>query len=506
MKKIDDFLNGITMYRLVMYELFAFVVAGLAFSFFGFLPFSPFFLIYSFCFITAITWLSNRIFSRTFHAPSNAESVYITAFILVLIVTPPSALIDTHYLALAFWASTWAMASKYIVAIGKKHVFNPAGFGVCITGIVLGLSASWWVGTPLLVPFVLIGGLLMVRKVRRFDLWAAFIAVFSVGTLYDSVVLGHGVLSTLAHSFLYAPAFFFATVMLTEPMTTPPDKFYRTLYGALVGFLFLPNIHISSFYLSPETALLVGNLFSYIVSPKYKPRLVLQERVQLSRDVYEFVFVPPRKVSFAPGQYMEWTLAHKKPDSRGIRRYFTIASSPTEKELRLGVKFYEKGSTYKKALLSLRPGMHLFASQLAGDFTLPKNKKEKLAFVAGGIGSTPFRSMIKYLLDKKERRDIVFLYSNRSPEDAVYKELFDRAERELGIRTVYVFTDEVVPSVGSGPKKIDAPTIAEQVPDHRERIFYISGPQKMVEAIDGTLRAMGTHASRIKKDYFPGFA
>ena len=61
--------------------------------------------------------------------------------------------------------------------------------------------------------------------------------------------------------------------------------------------------------------------------------------------------------------------------------------------------------------------------------------------MAGGIGVTPFRSMLKYLIDTKEKRDIIVLFSNKYESDIVYKDILDQAERELGIRTVYTLTD-----------------------------------------------------------------
>ena len=139
------------------------------------------------------------------------------------------------------------------------------------------------------------------------------------------------------------------------------------------------------------------------------------------------------KLKFKPGQYLEWTLPHEKIDNRGMRRYFTIASSPTEKDMIMGVKFYDKPSSYKQSLISLENQGIVVASQLAGDFTLPKDKNKKLIFIAGGIGVTPFRSMIKYLIDNNEKRDIVIFYSNKSFADIAYKEIFDEAAKKLRI-------------------------------------------------------------------------
>ncbi len=137
---------------------------------------------------------------------------------------------------------------------------------------------------------------------------------------------------------------------------------------------------------------------------------------------------------------------------------------------------------------------------------LPKNPKKKIVFIAGGIGVTPFRSMIQYLLDKNESRSIVMFYSNKTSSDIAYKEVFDRAASELGIKTVYALTAEKVSEPGMYAGSINAQLIMKQVPDYRDRTFYISGPHAMVEAFEKTLLDMGVSRFKIKSDFFPGFA
>ena len=504
-KTIDSLLNKITMYRLVVYELLFLLFAAGILSYLAVLPYSPIYLAYSTALIFCICWITNKIFASLFEAPSNPESTWITALVLALIITPPATWLDMQYLPLAFWAAALAIASKYILAIRNKHVFNPVVVGVALTSLVLGFSASWWVGTLAMIPFTLAGGVLIVRKLHRFDLWWAFLATFVAGDIYFNFYRGLNLFSTLNHSLLYTSAFFFATVMLTEPATTPPARLWRIFYGAMVGLLFLPNIHIGSFYLTPELALLAGNLFSYLISPKQKLVLKLKRAMRLSPDVYEFAFATNKALSYKPGQYLEWTLAHGSADSRSVRRYFTLASSPTEPDIKLGVRFNKPPSTFKKAMLSLREGQSIVASQLAGDFVLSNNPKKKLVFIAGGIGVTPFRSMIQYLLDKQEKRPITMLYYNKTPADVVYADIFDRAERELGIKTIYTFTDDNTINPRTLPI-FDVRTIAQEVPDYMERTFYISGPQGLVASFRNMLLGMGISRTNIKTDYFPGFA
>lgn len=490
------------MYRLVVYELiFLLVVAGVLGAV-GLLPYSPLYLAFSTVALFGVCLSVNTIFAYMFDVPANPESTWITALILALIIKPPVSFWDAQFLPLALWAGAWAIASKYILAIKGKHLFNPAALGVAITSLVLGLSASWWVGTPVMAPFVLLGGLLIVRKIHRFDLWLAFVATFATGILYSA--LSHGSLAIVAgQSFLYAPVFFFSTVMLTEPATMPSTRSMRILYGMLVGLLFLPNVSIGSFYFTPELALLLGNIFVYSVSPKYKLVLELVETVPISHDTCDFIFKSNRPLTFQPGQYMELTVKHEQSDARGMRRYFTLASSPTEKDVRFGIKFYEPASSFKKALLLMRPGDSLAAGQLAGDFTLPRDKKKKLVFVAGGIGITPFRSIAQYLIDTKQKRDAILLYSNKTSSDIVYEEVFAEAGEKTGLKTVYVITDEKGPCYTG---VIDQKMLIAEVPDYKERTFYISGPQRMVTGFTELLENLGVSRSQIKTDYFPGFA
>ena len=156
---------------------------------------------------------------------------------------------------------------------------------------------------------------------------------------------------------------------------------------------------------------------------------------------------------------MEWTLEHDRPDSRGKRRYFTLASSPTEPSLRIGVKFAERGSTFKQALTAHAwQGEPIVAAQVAGDFTLPPDPRPKLAFIAGGIGITPFRSMVKYLTDRHEKRDIVLLYANRRAEEILYRHVFAAAQRAFRFRPVYVLSDASSAPPGPGSARWVAST------------------------------------------------
>jgi ferredoxin-NADP reductase len=303
-----------------------------------------------------------------------------------------------------------------------------------------------------------------------------------------------------------APLVFVAGVMLTEPLTAPPTRNLKRFYALLTGALFVPQLHIGALYSTPELALAVGNIFSWLVSPKQRVTLSLKRKARVAPSVVDFYFTPSQRLAFTPGQYLECTLAHPHADARGVRRYFTIASSPTEESILLGVRFYKRSSTFKTALYSLGGRTKLLAGQVAGDFTLPADANRKLVFIAGGIGVTPFRSMLKYLLDANQRRDIVLLYANKNASDFVYQDVLSEAQRRLGIRAVYTLTDQrAAPANWQGARgRIDAQMIQAMVPDYRERTFYLSGPPEMVNEHEKALRGLGVSRSQIKKDYFNG--
>jgi ferredoxin-NADP reductase len=358
-----------------------------------------------------------------------------------------------------------------------------------------------------MLPFVAVGGVLIVRKIHRGRMMVNFFAAVATSTIVVNALTHHNILANLQTTALHSSLFFLAFVMLTEPLTSPATKDKQTWYGILAGLLFPPQIHLFSVYSTPELSLLVANVFSYIVSPRQKLLPKLSQKVAISPNSADFVFQLERPINFKPGQYMEWTLPHQKPDSRGNRRYFTLASAPTEDNIRLGVKFYRKGSSYKRAMLAMDARTPIAAGQLGGDFVLPNDRSQKLVFIAGGIGITPYRSMVKYMLDTNDRRNVTMLYSERNAQGLAYTDVFAAAERKLGIKVVYTLTDSKAapPNWRGKTGYISARMLAAEVPDYKERLFYVSGPQSMVTTIKNELRGLGVAHHHIKTDFFPGY-
>ncbi|MDB5179317.1 MAG: oxidoreductase [Patescibacteria group bacterium] len=503
MNIVDLLLDRVTMYRLMLYYLLALLGAAMLLGAVGYAAYNPVAVTLSAGYLTLVCWAANKAFAYILKVPVNPESSLITALILALIITPPTHLQGYIFLTAA---AGLAIASKYLLTIRNHNIFNPAAIAVALTSLGAGESASWWVGSAVLLPFVIVGGVLVARKIRRGQLVASFLVVSLVMVAVIAAMSGGNVAVTLQKMLLNSSLFFFSFVMLTEPLTAPTTLVKQRWYGALAGLLFPPQIHILSLYSTPELVLVVSNLASYLMERKSRLVLRLSNIQKTGPNLADFIFTPSHKPAYLPGQYMEWTLPHAKPDDRGSRRYFTLASSPTEDNLRIGVKFYPKGSSYKQALLKLDAGTAVAAGQLGGDFVLPKDPAEKLAFIAGGIGVTPYRSMMKYLLDTRQERDITLLYAAHTSGELAYTDVFAAARQQFGANVVYVLDAPGTLSEAARQGPITTALIKAEIPDFRERVFFVSGPRPMVTATVAALKTIGVHASRIKTDFFPGYA
>lgn len=501
MDRIDRILNNVTMYRLLVYGLGALAGLGIVFSLIGRVSFNATAMVISLGVLMASSYATERVLSRRWGVASNAESWLITSLILFLII-PPATSVTTALMLLL--AGVVAHASKYLLSWHGRHIFNPAAFGAALLSVAAIEPASWWVGSVVFWPFTLIFGLAVVRKIRRFPMVITFV-VLSIALQVTALIMGgHLDVPTLKSVLLASPLIFLSTVMLTEPATMPPRRNQQILFAAIVAIFYVGAWKIGPVYIYPEVALLIGNLYAFTVAPKFKMQLRLREIQQISDNVANYVFQPERRFTFLPGQYMEWTLPDVPYDERGNRRTFTIASSPTEDTVQIGVKHYEPSSAYKTALRELRPGDRIQASQLQGSFTLDGREMRKLAFIAGGIGITPFRSMAKYLVDTQTQADIVLLYAVSDVRELAYLDVFQEAA-QIGLRLIPISSQAGEVPAGVAQGTLTRELLAAAIPDYAERQFYVSGPNAMVQTMTRHLGELGIARTAIRTDYFSGY-
>ena len=203
----------------------------------------------------------------------------------------------------------------------------------------------------------------------------------------------------------------------------------------------------------------------------------IKEVIQRNYNVKSFRLDISDVLNFKAGQFL---LVRLGTDPQ-LKKYLSISSSPTEKSyLEFTKKLTE--SDFSKILDNLKAGDAVVIQYPFGKFVLDESFF-KIAFLSGGIGITPIRSICKYVVDKNLGSDIVLVYANRSVKDIVFKDDFDALMKSYpALRVVHVLTEAQAGFMGS-VGRINACLVKKEIPDYQERKFYLCGPPQMVEAM-----------------------
>ena len=208
--------------------------------------------------------------------------------------------------------------------------------------------------------------------------------------------------------------------------------------------------------------------------------LTLFEKKQEAKDVISFKFKSGEPLSWKPGQYLFYTFPNDNPDNRGVTRYFTISSAPFEDFIMLTTRISKPSSTFKKSLTEMKIGDRITASGPDGDFTAEDPNKNYI-FIAGGIGITPFRSILLYLNHKRLPVNVQLLYANRD-EDTVFEEqLNSLVEKNENFKINYFIS----------PHRIDENVLNGQLSMVNNPMMYVSGPEPFVETYSQILKNIG---------------
>ncbi|NQT91091.1 MAG: FAD-dependent oxidoreductase [Candidatus Omnitrophica bacterium] len=226
--------------------------------------------------------------------------------------------------------------------------------------------------------------------------------------------------------------------------------------------------------------------------------------IERAPGVKSFRFLPKEGVSFEPGQFF---FVGIKVNGEERTKHFSFSNSPTEKGY---VEFTKRitESDYSRALDRLKAGDWAKLKMSLGSFTLQEADK-KIAFLSGGIGITPIRSMCRYTTDLGLPVDMVLLYGNNREEDIIFREDLDEMETaNKNIRIAYTLTS---PDIDKGSWQgrlgyIDDRMVREEILDYKDRIFYICGPPRMVESLTATLKdGLGLGDDQIRTENFAGY-
>lgn len=481
---IDRVTGQVSMYRLTTIALAAVLAMGLLLAFVDVIGVDPYGLLATLAVVLVATLGANEAAARLARVVPHRESSVITALIITCLVPPTVATLD---LVGAAVAGIVAALSKYLIVWRGRHIVNPAATGVLVAGLMQLTVGIWWIATPAMLPVVAIGALLLLDRTRRLDI-GVILVVVTVAIIGTRIAgTGPSALDAYGSVLLLFPVVFLAGYMLSEPLTLPPRRWQQWLVALVTAVLFSIPFQFGPLYTSPELALVAANIVGFAVSRRRGFSLRLVGSRPLSDSATEYRFTPSRSVPFDAGQYLELHLPHRA-DRRGTRRIFSIASAPEDTEIALGMRTPDDGSSFKRVLRELDEGATVQATQVSGDFLLPRDPTTPIVMVAGGIGVTPFASQLASAAARGEARDVHVVYVPSRPGEVLYREVLKNAGA-----TVTVLDD--------APVTADA--LLAAVPDLASRRAYVSGAPSLVADAATALRRAG--ARRVRTDYFAGY-
>ena len=239
-------------------------------------------------------------------------------------------------------------------------------------------------------------------------------------------------------------------------------------------------------------------------------KLTLKRKLEEAKGTVSFFFETEREIKYLPGQFVYVKLpALNYPDKRGTTRHFTISSSPTEgKEISITTRVREE-SGYKKTLNELKEGSVVDGEGPNGTFIIDEAETGPHVFLAGGIGITPFRSAIKYAVDKKAEAPMHLIYSNSVPEEITFREDLEKWSRVHPSLKLDLTVSK--PELSKTPWKgitgrIDGGLISKlvDIPSFKGT-FWVCGPPPMVSAVEEALEKLKVPSSSVRSEKFTGY-
>ncbi|KKQ42239.1 MAG: Oxidoreductase, 2Fe-2S and FAD/NAD(P) binding domain protein [Microgenomates group bacterium GW2011_GWC1_37_8] len=238
-------------------------------------------------------------------------------------------------------------------------------------------------------------------------------------------------------------------------------------------------------------------------------KLRLVKKTDEAKGTKSFFWEPEKKINYLPGQYFYFTLPKMtREDPKGNTRHFTLSSSPTEGNLiRHTTRIRESG--YKKSLDDLKIGSEILGEGPNGTFILDENEKGPHVLLAGGIGITPFRSFIKYNIDKglKDIR-IHLIYSNSIPEEIAFrKELedWDKENENINMSMTISKPEESKEKWSGLTGRIDEKMITRLTSHFSSPTYWLCGPPAMVDTLEKVLGLLKITSDKVRSEKFDGY-
>lgn len=233
----------------------------------------------------------------------------------------------------------------------------------------------------------------------------------------------------------------------------------------------------------------------------------LKKQEDVAEGTMAFYFEKPATFQFKPGQFVNLTLLNPpETDAEGNVRTLSIASAPFEEDLMCATRM--RDSAFKRVLKTMPLGTEITLGGPFGSFTLHFDSSRPGILLAGGIGITPFRSMILHASRSRLAHHLRLFYSNRRPEDAAFLKELEGIEKE---NTRYRFIGTMTEMEKSTKKWegrtgfIDKQMLSNNTGDLKSSIYYVAGPSTMVSAIGRVLADLGISEDDIRTEEFAGY-
>jgi len=233
----------------------------------------------------------------------------------------------------------------------------------------------------------------------------------------------------------------------------------------------------------------------------------LIKREEIAEGTMAFHFAKPPDFQFRPGQSMDLTLLNPpETDAEGNTRAFSIASAPFESDLMIATRM--RDTAFKRVLRKATPGLQVKIAGPSGSFVLHRKSEKPAVFLAGGIGITPFLSIIRQAGHEKSPHHIYLFYSNRRPEDVAFLNLLsEETKRNPNFQLIATMTKmdrshrEWTGEIGHVTKDM----LAKHLASLQGPIYYLAGPPAMVAALRRMLIEAGADEDDIRTEEFSGY-
>jgi ferredoxin-NADP reductase len=233
----------------------------------------------------------------------------------------------------------------------------------------------------------------------------------------------------------------------------------------------------------------------------------LIERRDVAEGTMAFHLEKPPSFQFKAGQYMNVTLIDPpETDAEGNSRSFSISSAPFEADLLVATRM--RDTAFKRVFRTLRLRSEVRISGPFGSFTLHTDAFRPAVFLVGGIGITPFRSIILQAAKDKLAHKLYLFYSNRRPEDAAFLDELQKIENQNpNYKFIGTMTDMRKSQRPWQAKTghITPQMVTKWIRDLKGPIYYTAGPPGMVAAMRQMLTTSGIGDDDIRTEEFTGY-